>query len=429
MNTTITIKLKTRLLNKNKIRILKNLSQEYSQSTNWFLKESKNIQNPTRASLHKHGYNQAKEQFNLQAGLIGTSLQKAVAIRKGYQTAVNKRNKTNQKRILLGKKPLKSIKEPFINKVLPINYRNDIWRLIENNGNHIIKIPTTGEKNSQVNLPVIVPDYHLDKLKGLLNGDYKQGILDVILKGDDCYVFITLNIPGQEVPVREEWLGVDLGIVNIAVTSDGKFYGGKEVRYRKNRWVERRQGLQQAGRLSRVKKEQGKERRWVRDINHKISRNIVDDALKSGKGIALENLRGIHNRVKSGSKKLNRMNSGWSFNELKELIEYKAGLAGVPVVLVDPRETSRICSRCGCSSKDNRLSQAVYKCQDCGFELHADLNAARNIATRARINAGQVDLVQKRECGTPDGLMVFNDFIENTSQPSNFPLVVEAQKL
>ena len=77
----------------------------------------------------------------------------------------------------------------------------------------------------------------------------------------------------------------------------------------------------------------------------------------------------------------------WSFRQLREFIAYKAQRLGVPVVFVDPRNTSRTCSRCGFVDKRNRRSQAEFSCIRCGYESHADTNAARTLATRALVTA------------------------------------------
>jgi len=159
-----------------------------------------------------------------------------------------------------------------------------------------------------------------------------------------------------------------LRIVKLAVLSNNVFFDGRQVRWRKERWAERRKALQQAGRLSRVKKESGREQRWMRYINHCISKRIVEIAKAEGKAIALENLLGIRERAK-GSKKFNRMMSGWNFRELASFIGYKAALAGVPVIYVDPKETSKTCPRCGNVSRYNRKTQGWLNAQDAATNL------------------------------------------------------------
>ncbi|WP_423816456.1 zinc ribbon domain-containing protein [Salinibacter ruber] len=70
-------------------------------------------------------------------------------------------------------------------------------------------------------------------------------------------------------------------------------------------------------------------------------------------------------------------------------MEYKALIAGIPVIKVDPAYTSQTCSNCGhCDSKNRNGSN--FKCQNCGHSVDADKNAARNIAARGAVNSPMV---------------------------------------
>ena len=71
-------------------------------------------------------------------------------------------------------------------------------------------------------------------------------------------------------------------------------------------------------------------------------------------------------------------------------VSYKAKRAGVPVVFVDPRNTSRQCAACGCIDKKNRPNQATFLCVACGHAANADTNAAINIRSRALVAQGNV---------------------------------------
>lgn len=70
----------------------------------------------------------------------------------------------------------------------------------------------------------------------------------------------------------------------------------------------------------------------------------------------------------------------WSFAQLRQFLNYKARLAGVPVIIVDPRNTSRRCSVCGYIDKRNRKNQAEFVCRSCGFMDNADFNASKNLS-------------------------------------------------
>ncbi len=99
----------------------------------------------------------------------------------------------------------------------------------------------------------------------------------------------------------------------------------------------------------------------------------------------MEDLSGIRDRTQFRKPQRARM-GGWAFFQLRLFVEYKARLEGVPVVLVDPRNTSRTCSACGDCDKASRKSQSEFQCVLCGHSIHADLNAALIIRARASVN-------------------------------------------
>jgi len=120
-------------------------------------------------------------------------------------------------------------------------------------------------------------------------------------------------------------------------------------------------------------------------VNHIVSKRIVAEAERSGRGIALEDLRGIRGRVKARKPQRATLHS-WAFAQLGGYVAYKAQRAGVPVVYVDARYTSQKCSSCGNVDKHSRKDQATFECTCCGFAEHADRNAARNIASRGVVD-------------------------------------------
>jgi IS605 OrfB family transposase len=107
----------------------------------------------------------------------------------------------------------------------------------------------------------------------------------------------------------------------------------------------------------------------------------VTEAQRTGRGIALEDLGGIRERVRLRKPQRVTLHS-WAFAQLGQFIAYKAAAAGVALVYIDPAYTSQMCSACGHISKRNRPDQATFRCASCGFAEHADVNAARNIASR-----------------------------------------------
>ncbi|MCX6655722.1 MAG: transposase, partial [Candidatus Bathyarchaeota archaeon] len=134
-----------------------------------------------------------------------------------------------------------------------------------------------------------------------------------------------------------------------------------------------------------LRKLSGKERRFKKQTNHVISKELVSVAEGTKRAIALEDLKGIRTRTTVRYEQRGR-HGKWAFNQLRAFVDYKAKLSGVPVLVVDPRDTSRRCSRCGHVEKGNRVSQSEFRCRSCGHGENADLNAARNIRWRAGVN-------------------------------------------
>ena len=129
-----------------------------------------------------------------------------------------------------------------------------------------------------------------------------------------------------------------------------------------------------------LKKIRGKEQRLRNECDHIVSKQIVQD-IKPNITIALEKLTHIRKRATKRYQKQHNYNlNTWSFKRLQNYITYKAVEKGCTVVEVKASHTSQTCSHCGYRDATNRLSRSEFKCISCGFTLHADLNAARNIA-------------------------------------------------
>jgi IS605 OrfB family transposase len=215
-----------------------------------------------------------------------------------------------------------------------------------------------------------------------------KGQADLCLLGQVFYLLATLDVPEEPPMDPGGFLGVDLGIVKIASDSDGEQFSGDGVEQTRARCHRLRRGLQRHGSKNakrRLVRLRNKEARFRRNENHRIAKRIVEKAKDTKRGIGLEELRGIRSRI-TVRKSDRARQSGWAFAQLRDFITYKAALAGVPVVVVDPTNSSRECSSCGFVSKKNRPSQAVFSCGSCGHDENADLNAAKVIASRAAVN-------------------------------------------
>ena len=206
-----------------------------------------------------------------------------------------------------------------------------------------------------------------------------------LVRDGKWFLVATCELPEPAPNTKPEgFLGVDLGIVNIATSSDGVRYGGAQLnrmRHRNRRLRAKLQAKKTKSAKRLLKKRRRREALHAKDVNHCISKQIVAEAQRSGRGIALEQLKGIRGRVKARKPQRATLHS-WAFAQLGDYLAYKARRVGVPVQYVDPRYTSQECSSCGTIDKHSRKDQASFERTRCGFAEHADRNAAQNIASR-----------------------------------------------
>jgi putative transposase len=230
----------------------------------------------------------------------------------------------------------------------------------------------------------------------LRDPEWEMGGADLVWRRGVYYLHVTQS---REVPVPSPApvppvggvLGVDLGIVNLATDSEGQHFTGVQVHVVRARYHLRRQRLQQCGSRNakrRIRRTGQREARFQKDVNYCISKQLVQKAVVARKALALEDLTGIQERARTTVRRAHRYERhSWAFFQMRQYITYKAAWAGIPVVLVDPKNTSRTCPRYGYCSKDNRKSQAVFACTNpqapCAFTGHADHVGASNVAARA----------------------------------------------
>lgn len=230
-------------------------------------------------------------------------------------------------------------------------------------------------------IPMVVADEHRARIDG------ERGQADLVYRGGTFHFHVTVEV-AADVPIRPTGvLGVDLGIRNLATDSDGTRHTGDDVEATRLRLQAKRAGLQQVGTRSAHRKLQriGRQEATFRTIvNHTISKRLVAKAKDTGRGIALEDLKGIRDRVTVRRAQRAR-HCGWAFFQLRAFVMYKTLLVGVWLVLVDPRNTSRTCPECDHCEKANRRSQEEFVCKSCGFAAHADVVGARNIARKGQV--------------------------------------------
>ncbi|HBE8542514.1 TPA: transposase [Clostridioides difficile] len=231
-------------------------------------------------------------------------------------------------------------------------------------------------------------------LNKVLNKEYKVSQSSLQFdKNNKLILNLTIDIPYKKVDeiVKDRVCGVDMGIaipIYVALNDVSYVREGMgtidEFMKQRLQFQSRRRRLQQQlknvnggkGRKDKLKGLESlreKEKSWVKTYNHALSKRVVEFAKKNKcEYIHLEKL------TKDGFG--DRLLRNWSYYELQEMIKYKADRVGIKVKHVNPAYTSQTCSECGHADKENRETQAKFKCLECGFEANADYNAARNIA-------------------------------------------------
>ena len=182
-------------------------------------------------------------------------------------------------------------------------------------------------------------------------------------------------------------VGIDRGLRFLTVSYDeqGKteFVSGKKIATKRHKFQEVRRQLQSKGTKSakrRLKAISGRENRWMSDVNHQISKTLVQ---KYGANtlFVLEDLTGVsfEERNLSRTAKQNYDLRSWSFYQLEQFLTYKAHENCSEVLKVSARYTSQRCPKCGTIHKGNRdHSKHLYSCQ-CGYKSNDDRIGAMNI--------------------------------------------------
>ncbi|WP_414516740.1 RNA-guided endonuclease InsQ/TnpB family protein [Nostoc sp. PCC 9305] len=239
--------------------------------------------------------------------------------------------------------------------------------------------------DSREHIKIDVGNYQRGKLKG------KKPTSAQLCKHRDCSYYVHIQVK-DEVPEPlkpTNVIGVDFGRRDIAVTSNGDKWDGKQVTDIRDRYSRTRASLQQKAtkgtRSTRRRAKQilqrlsGRERRFQQWLNHQISYQIIQQAKSIKAIVAIENLTGIRERTNQQprNKVERRRSNSWSFYQLRYFLEYKGIKEGVEVVAVPPAYTSQTCHQC---LYIGLRSDKRFKCGNCSWHGDADLNGAKMIS-------------------------------------------------
>jgi len=209
---------------------------------------------------------------------------------------------------------------------------------------------------------------------------YIKGEADLLFKKGKYFLFQTIEVPDENIKDVEKFIGVDLGLLDIATIDNGQNFNSKELTEYREKRQKVRNSLQSKGTKGSkkiLKRLSGKERTYGTIVNHTISKQIVQLAKSEKKGIAIENLKGIRFSSLNKGKKFRTRIGKWSFNQLRQFLKYKCLLSGVKLISVPPAYTSKTCSNC--FHIGNRQGKK-FTCSNCNSVFDSDVNAAKNIA-------------------------------------------------
>ena len=215
---------------------------------------------------------------------------------------------------------------------------------------------------------------------------YIKGEADLVYKKGKFYLFQTVDVPEEDIKDVEEFIGVDMGLLEIAALSNGTSFNSKKLNDYREKRQKVRSSLQSKGTKGSkkvLKRLSGKERTTSTIINHTISKQIVQLAKSEGKGIAIEDLKGIRFSANKKGKKFRTRVGKWNFNQLRSFLTYKCLLNGVKLVNVPPAYTSQTCHSC---NNIGKRTNKVFKCTNTNCKvdtIDADYNASKVISLLA----------------------------------------------
>ena len=334
-------------------------------------------------ALQKTAYRTVREQFGLSSQMAVRAISQACEATKSAKTLhlqhVAETKQRNSKRVQKGIPPvdLPDLKPCIFKPHSAMSYDSRImaWKGLD----RVSLLTLFG----RVVMPFRFGEYQVAMLQR------KRGQADLLFRDGKWFLSVNVDAPEGDPLEPTGVLGVDLGIVNIATDSEGRNYSGAALRAYRERIQSLRSRLQSKGTRSakrHLRAIRKKQSRHARDVNHCISKELVKTAVAEQKALAFEDLKGIGKRANGLGKQMRKLLGNWAFDQLGFFAEYKSKMYGVLFLKVNPRDTSRTCSRCGYIDEKNRKSQAEFECLKCGYVIAADPNAAKNISARGAMS-------------------------------------------
>lgn len=231
--------------------------------------------------------------------------------------------------------------------------------------------------------------YYSDGMEKYFDHDvYSFGTAKLVKKHDKYFLHISVTKDVPEVLNCNvcNVVGIDRDINFVVATYDSKhksgFVSGKAIKQKRAKYKQLRKELQQRQTPSarrRLKAIGQRENRWMQDVNHQVSKALVESNPKHTLFV-LEDLFGVRSVTEKVRRKDRYISVSWSFYDLEQKLKYKAILNESLVINVDPRYTSQTCPVCGHTEKSNRdKKRHIFCCKSCGYTSNDDRVGAMNL--------------------------------------------------
>lgn len=217
---------------------------------------------------------------------------------------------------------------------------------------------------------------------------YKFGTAKLVQKHGKYYLHIPVTYEVKESSLADicHVVGIDRGINFVVATYDSKrksgFVSGKQIKQKRAQYAKIRKQLQQVRTPSsrrRLKAIGSRENRWMQDVNHQVSKALVENNPKHTLFV-LEDLSGVRHVTEKVNLKDRYVSVSWSFYDLEQKLIYKAKQHQSSVLKVDPAYTSQTCPICGHTEKANRNKKLhLFCCKNCGYKSNDDRIGAMNL--------------------------------------------------
>lgn len=359
------------------------MSEQYRKACNFISEEYFNSNfTLTRRELHDKYYYLIREKFGLKAQQAESVIRTVLAKYKSVETQMSNNpcriyDKYNNE-VFYYYKTLEHLQKLVSFKSLQSDlvYNKD-FRLNKNG-----LVITTLDK-------LVSVKYDISYFEKYLTEEWKIGTAKLVYKPYNkswyLHISVTKEIEELENDKIYNIVGIDLGVINTAVTYDNEgkslFFNGKKNREMRKHYIETRKELQSKNTKSskkRLKAINNRENRWMSDINHKITKALVD-YYGPNTLFVLEDLESISKDLNYSKKQNTELNS-WAFYQFIEFLKYKANLNDSKVIVVDAHYTSQRCPKCGAIHKENRNREThSYHCSNCGYTSNDDRIGAMNL--------------------------------------------------